>query len=265
MNKKTWILSACMPKSRTPFLGFSIQSFLSITSSTRAYLTEPLIKVYYLPSLKSSLKDRKLLLLPNSIGLPWHIAAASLELILYYYWGQCSLLAVLACLIHSWTSLMLVKRLQKGYPPLTRMSFKSLIGNPHLTQWALFAGSIYQAGAIARPVLSIYAFCTQKAGAYHDSVVPIHSFVYARALIFFFGTMGPTGNFIADVNSKHVYSISITGSALLAVSHSFNPWAVMEICILTNLIGKIQLWSRRCYDYYRYGILFVKCVALKIG
>jgi hypothetical protein len=49
-----------------------------------------------------------------------HAVVGCIELILFYGGFGCSLLALIACLIHSATSLALAKHLHRGYEPITR-------------------------------------------------------------------------------------------------------------------------------------------------
>ncbi|GES64685.1 hypothetical protein ATEIFO6365_0009017400 [Aspergillus terreus] len=176
-------------------------------------------------------------------ALPWHSIAGTVEIILYYLGFRCSLMAVVACFVHSWTALMLVKNLQNGYPPLTRPA--------------------YQAGAVMRPAQMLYAYYTQSPADYHDALMPIHSFVYTRVLIFLMGTMGPTPSFKKNVNSRFVYSESILGGALIAVSHSTKPEAIAVYASIMHMVGKVSLWARRKHDAEReQGVPLSKTVRL---
>ncbi|PLB48641.1 hypothetical protein P170DRAFT_474994 [Aspergillus steynii IBT 23096] len=165
-------------------------------------------------------------------ALPWHTAAGATEVVLYYLGFRCSLMAVAACLIHSWTALMLVKNLRNGYPPLTR--------------------PIYQAGSVMRPIQILHAYYTQTPTAYHDAVMPIHAFIYTRVMFFLMGTMGPTLSFQKNVNSPFIYSEAILGGALIAVSHSSKPEAIGIYLSIVHVLGKIGLWTRRQRDACRY-------------
>jgi hypothetical protein len=49
--------------------------------------------------------------------LLWHILSGALEVIFYYRNFNCLIAAVMACCVHSVTSLALVKDLPNGYPP----------------------------------------------------------------------------------------------------------------------------------------------------
>ncbi|KAL2824968.1 hypothetical protein BJY01DRAFT_241630 [Aspergillus pseudoustus] len=166
-------------------------------------------------------------------GLFWHIISGALELILFYGNSRCSLVAVTACCVHSVTSLALVKNLPNGYPPHTRPA--------------------YQSGALMRPLLVIRAYYSQNPVHYHSSMMPLHGFVYTRALIFLLGTMGPSRDFIKNVNSPFVYAESVLGAALISVGHCHGSWPVPAYLTLMHLLGKISLWAGEQSEYYRYN------------
>lgn len=157
--------------------------------------------------------------------------AGGTEVLLYYLGLRCSLVAVAACFVHSWTGLMLVNHLKNGYPPLTRPT--------------------YQAGSIMRPFQILYAYYTQTPTAYHDAIMPINAFLYTRVLIFILATMGPTLSFHKNVNSRFIYSESIFGGAVIAIGHCSLPEAVPLYLILVHVLGKIGLWARRKQDICR--------------
>ncbi|KAL5042410.1 hypothetical protein BDW71DRAFT_200620 [Aspergillus fruticulosus] len=152
-------------------------------------------------------------------ALFWHILSGALEVILFYGKSRCSIAAVTACCVHSVTSLALVKYLPNGYPPHTP----------------------YQAGSILQPLLVIRAYCSQNPVHYHSSMMPLHGFVYTCALIFLLGTMGPSRDFIKNVNSLFVYAESVLGAALISVGHCQGSWPVPAYLILMHLLGKISL------------------------
>ena len=78
---------------------------------------------------------------------------------------------------------------------------------------------------------------------YHDAMMPLHGFVYTRALIFILGTLGPTTSFLVNVNSPFVYAEAVFGAALISVSHCSKSWAVMEYMSVVFIIGKLSLWT----------------------
>ncbi|KAI9929517.1 hypothetical protein ASPWEDRAFT_184012 [Aspergillus wentii DTO 134E9] len=166
-------------------------------------------------------------------ALPYHTVAGLAELALYYGGYPCSLPAVAACLVHSATSWMLVKHLKKGYPPITKPS--------------------YQASGLMRPLVILHAYHTQEPMAYHDVIMPLHAFIYMRAFLFLFSTMGPTRDFIKNMNSRFVYALGITGSGAMAFGHCSSSWAGVAYFILVHLVGKFSLWTRRIYDSYIYA------------
>ncbi|KKK13112.1 hypothetical protein ARAM_006752 [Aspergillus rambellii] len=137
--------------------------------------------------------------------------------------------------MHSVTSLILVKNLPNGYPPHTRPA--------------------YQAGSLMRPVQIIRAYYTQSPVDYHDAIMPIHAFVYARAIIFILGTMGPSKSFLRNVNSRFVYTQAIFGGALIAIGHCSRPEAICVYVVIMHTLGKIGVWTSTKYNHYRYSCL----------
>jgi hypothetical protein len=100
-----------------------------------------------------------------------------------------------------------------------------------------------------RPILVIYAYYTQNPVHYHSSIIPLHGFVYTRALIFILGIMGPLRDFIKNINSPFVYAESVLGAALISVSHCYRSWPIPVYLILMHLLRKISLWVGERHDY----------------
>ncbi|QMW27828.1 hypothetical protein G4B84_003117 [Aspergillus flavus NRRL3357] len=155
--------------------------------------------------------------------LPWHVLAGITELTLYYCNFNCTLLAVLACYVQSLTSLSLVKRLPNGYPPHTRPA--------------------YQGGNILRMYQILVAYTTQNPIDYHDAIVPLHSFIYTRIIIFLFGTMGPSLSFSKNVNSPFVYAEAVFGGALIAIGHCTRPSAIIVYLLLVHAVGRVSTFA----------------------
>ncbi|KAE8410320.1 hypothetical protein BDV36DRAFT_289689 [Aspergillus pseudocaelatus] len=172
---------------------------------------------------------------PRHEVLIWHILSGALEVILYYGNFQCSIVTVVSCWIHSYTSLVLVRDLPNGYPPHTRPA--------------------YQAGSVMRIVLVVRAYFSQNPVHYHDSMMPLHGFVYTRALIFLLGTMGPTRSFTTNVNSQFVYAESVFGAALISIGHCHGSWPVPVYLLLVHFLGKLSLWVEEIHESS-------KCVAI---
>ncbi|KAE8373802.1 hypothetical protein BDV26DRAFT_284819 [Aspergillus bertholletiae] len=174
--------------------------------------------------------------------LPWHVLAGTTELTLYFCNFNCTILAVITCYIHSLTSLSLVKRLPNGYPPHTR--------------------PIYQGGAILRMGQILQAYTTQNPIDYYDAIVPLHSFIYARAIIGLLGTMGPSQSFAKNVNSRFVYAEAIFGGALIAVGHCTKPSAMVAFLLSIHAAGKVSTYAgRRAWEVkYVYSFIsFLLC------
>ncbi|RAL06458.1 uncharacterized protein BO97DRAFT_325581, partial [Aspergillus homomorphus CBS 101889] len=87
---------------------------------------------------------------------------------------------------------------------------------------------------------------------YHSSIMPLHGFVYTRALIFLLGTMGPTRSFVKNVNSPFVYAQSVLGAALISVSHCRGLWPVPTYLVLVHGLGKLSLRVQEKYQSCRY-------------
>ncbi|OJJ95815.1 hypothetical protein ASPACDRAFT_35706, partial [Aspergillus aculeatus ATCC 16872] len=99
----------------------------------------------------------------------------------------------------------------------------------------------YQADSVMRPIQILRTYYTQTPTAYHNAIMPVHAFLYTRVLIFLIGTMGPTISFLKNVNSRFVYSESILGGALIAVSHYSKPEAVATYLLIIHVLGKVSL------------------------
>ncbi|KAI3017322.1 hypothetical protein CBS147347_10318 [Aspergillus niger] len=112
-------------------------------------------------------------------------------------------------------------------------------------------GPVYQAGSILRSVLVVRAYLTQTNVDYHSSIMPLHGFVYTRALIFLLGTMGPTRSFVKNVNAPYVYAESVLGAALISVGHCHGSWSVPTYLVLVHAIGKLSLRIREKYEFCR--------------
>ncbi|KAE8150416.1 hypothetical protein BDV25DRAFT_139820 [Aspergillus avenaceus] len=169
--------------------------------------------------------NRLLVYRPYHKALPWHILAGITELSLYYGNFPCSMLSVVACYMHSITSLILVARLPNGYPPHTRPS--------------------YQGGALMRMVQILYAYYTQDPTAYHDAVMPIHAFIYTRALIVLPGTMGPSLDFTENINSRFVYAEAVFGGALMSIGHCSRADALLCYVLSVHIVGKLTSTPHR--------------------
>ena len=89
------------------------------------------------------------------------------------------------------------------------------------------------------------ALYTGKSQDYHDAIVPLHSFVYARVLLLLYSTMSPSPSFQKNINSRQVYNLAICVSAIMGVGQASRGIpAVLGYTLLVNLIGKISLWAR---------------------
>ncbi|KAK8853273.1 hypothetical protein IAR55_003977 [Kwoniella newhampshirensis] len=161
-------------------------------------------------------------------AISYHAAAGVGELGLYYLGFEMSMGGLSLCLIQSGTNLILSKRLMKGVPSLTRPA--------------------YQAGAILRPVMSLYAYNTRCPRDYHDSIAPLHAFVYARLLLLVYSSISPSPSFEDNINSKQVYNLAICASALVAVGQTTRGVSAVTIYLMLVLVvGKLSLWTRTVF------------------
>lgn len=93
--------------------------------------------------------------------------------------------------------------------------------------------------------MGVYALVSQSPTVYHDAIVPLHSFVYARLLLFLYSTISPAPDFEDNINSKQVYNLAIAASPLIAIGQShLGVAAVVAYLLVVHLVGKISLWTR---------------------
>jgi hypothetical protein len=104
-------------------------------------------------------------------------------------------------------------------------------------------GPTYQAGSFLRAGLIALAYVTKDPLDYHDAIMPLHGFVYTRALLFLFGIMGPHTTLKSNINLRESYSLAVSGAALIAVSHCSSPWAVALYLSVVSLIGILSRWT----------------------
>lgn len=91
------------------------------------------------------------------------------------------------------------------------------------------------------------AYVTQDPMDYHDAVMPLHGFVYTRALLFLFGVMGPHPTLKDNINLRAGYSLAVFGAALIAVSHCSSPLAVPLYLAIVSLIGIVSRCASQVY------------------
>lgn len=175
-----------------------------------------------------------------------------LELALYYSDLECSSLAVVACFVHSLTSLILVHRLPNGYPPHTR---------EFLRQFSLFfmvcpgishigIGPAYQAGSTLRLVWMVRAYLTKVPMNYHDAIMPIHGFVYTRSLLFLFGIIERFSSSNDAMNVHISYAEAVICAGCISVGHCSHPWAVCLYLGVFTMFGVLGQWTSETYAIY---------------
>ncbi|KAJ5335643.1 uncharacterized protein N7506_005703 [Penicillium brevicompactum] len=174
-------------------------------------------------------------------ALPAHIVSGFLELVLYYSDLECSALAVVACFVHSLTSLVLVHRLPNGYPPHTRPA--------------------YQAGSTLRLVWIVQAYLTKAPMDYHDAIMPIHGFVYTRSLLFLFGLIEKSASPKDNRSAQVSYAEAVICAGCISVSHCGHPWAVCLYLGVFTLCGGLGQWTsgRPCFQKSEAGPTDVGC------
>ncbi|KJK64781.1 hypothetical protein P875_00010989 [Aspergillus parasiticus SU-1] len=104
-------------------------------------------------------------------------------------------------------------------------------------------GPAYQGGNILRMYQILVAYTTQNPIDYHDAIVPLHSFIYTRIIIFLFGTMGPSLSFSENVNSPFVYAEAVFGGALIAIGHCTRPSAIVAYLLLVHAVGRVSTFA----------------------
>ncbi|KAF3906930.1 hypothetical protein AA313_de0205408 [Arthrobotrys entomopaga] len=90
--------------------------------------------------------------------IPWRYSGASSTTV--------PLTSLLLCILQVQTNFALVRKLKRGNPALVRTT--------------------YQGAGLLRAAIMISAFVLQSQTLYHDSIVVIHAFVYARFIIWLF-------------------------------------------------------------------------------
>ncbi|KAM0364086.1 hypothetical protein ACHAO7_010075 [Fusarium culmorum] len=144
--------------------------------------------------------------LEKFITLVFHILAAAFELTRYYVAALDGpvlpdVLDTTACLIHSLTSLRLARTLRRG-DNTTRAS--------------------YQAPALLRPFLALFAVSKRSAFAHQACIKLLHAFLYTRLIIFVAKRVGMGS---VQTHAK-TYAQAVTLGAVLAITSSGIPGGV---------------------------------------
>jgi hypothetical protein len=116
---------------------------------------------------------------------------------------------------------------------------------PFIVLLTKFIGPTYQAGSFFRAALIVQAYMTRDPMDYHDALMPLHGFVYTRALLFMFGIMGPSIVFKGNINFSEAYSLAVFGAAVTAVSHCSSPWAPPMYMATVFFIGVLSRWNSK--------------------
>ncbi|GKU22965.1 unnamed protein product [Fusarium langsethiae] len=150
------------------------------------------------------------------ITLVLHILAATFELTRYYIAASNGtvlpdILDTTACLVHSLTSLRLARALRRG-DNTTRAS--------------------YQAPAILRPFLALFAVTHNSAFAHQACVKLLHAFLYTRLIIFVAKRVG-LGN--VQTHAK-IYAQAVTLGAVLAIISSGIPGGVPTYLVAVAVV-----------------------------
>lgn len=117
--------------------------------------------------------------------------------------------------------------------------------SPFIVLLTEFIGPTYQAGSFLRAALIVQAYMTRDPMDYHDALMPLHGFVYTRALLFMFGIMGPSIKLEDNINLREAYSLAVFGAAVAAVSHCSSPWAPPMYMATVCLIGVLSRWNAK--------------------
>ncbi|KAM4063903.1 hypothetical protein HRG_006994 [Hirsutella rhossiliensis] len=128
---------------------------------------------------------------------------------------------VLVCLVWAWSSLELVRSLQRGDPLTTRPA--------------------YQAGTVLRPLASLAAYALQSPPLYRVCAKAINSFLYARLGIFIVDKSG----FMREHSNAAVYAICIPLSAVLGIYEGGYPGAVPVYVASVLAVAWLNRWVSR--------------------
>jgi hypothetical protein len=156
------------------------------------------------------------------ITLTLHVLAATFELMRYYVVALNGTVLpdfadTTACLIHSFTSLRLARTLRRG-DKTTRAS--------------------YQAPAILRPFLAIFAVANRSAFAHQACVKLLHAFLYTRLIIFVAKRVG-----LGNVQTHaQIYAQAVTLGAVLAIISSGIPGGVPTYL---GAVGLVMVFNQR--------------------
>ncbi|EPS43679.1 hypothetical protein H072_2438 [Dactylellina haptotyla CBS 200.50] len=162
--------------------------------------------------------------------------------------------SLLLCLLQVHTNFALVRKLKRGNPALVRTT--------------------YQAAGILRAAIMIGAFFLQSRTLYHDSIVIIHAFVYARFIIWLFTIrqyfpdeeLSELDHLNTDSDKgliKHLHEISganksllttpqaytagVYGSALIVIGHQqdefMRKFGIAAFLITMALLMRVEQWA----------------------
>ncbi|PHH81894.1 hypothetical protein CDD83_3452 [Cordyceps sp. RAO-2017] len=162
----------------------------------------------------------------TSYHLPVHIATGLFEITRYQVrvarHGEAAVAPgggdVVVCLIWAWTSLCLVRSLQRGDPATTRPA--------------------YQAGIVLRPLCSLAGFALQSPSLYRVCAKAINSFVYARVGIW----LVHKSAFLRGQPDSAVYSLCIPVSAILSIHEGRVLGAVPVYVAVMFAIRHLNHW-----------------------
>ncbi|KAK6543462.1 hypothetical protein TWF694_000208 [Orbilia ellipsospora] len=198
----------------------------------------------------------------HSLLVATHTISNLVELAQYYtipwrYSGASSLpvplASLLLCLLQVQTNFALVRKLKRGNPALVRTT--------------------YQGAGILRAVIMIPAFFLQSRTLYHDSIVIVHAFVYARFIIWLFTIRQSfpdaelseldhlnTDNDKALLKQLHeisgankslmttaqAYTAGVYGSALIVVGHQEDEFmrktGIATFLIIMAMLMRLEQW-----------------------
>ncbi|KAJ6262984.1 hypothetical protein Dda_1542 [Drechslerella dactyloides] len=172
--------------------------------------------------------------------------------------------SVLLCLLQCQTNFALVRRLKRGNPGIVRTT--------------------YQGAGILRIAIIIPAYLLQSRTLYHDAIVMIHAFVYARFIIYLFTVKQTFPNDeISEVESLNTekdklvirklnevrgsnkslvtvtqtYTAGVYGAALIVVGHqedeNMRKYGMMVFLITMGVLLRLEQWVGDIMDGYLQG------------
>lgn len=82
---------------------------------------------------------------------------------------------------------------------------------------------------------------------YHDAMMPMHGFVYTRALLSIFGIIQQSSPHKDNISVRISYAEAVICAGCISVSHCSKPWAVSLYLGVFVVIGVLDQWTSETY------------------